>query len=151
MSLTSSRLQRQCNSRIKCQFSLQSSYESLCIRPSPEKVPWSVCCNTLQKSSIPSLFLHLLAFFSRFNKIAIQATAQMAADKEAISLSRVHMYESNCMLPLQDNRLLTHTISRQLILFHSFTVLSTFLLYVSLGRPHYNFQQSLIPKIKLDG
>ena len=33
------------------------------------------------------------------NKIAIQATAQMAADKEALGLSRVHMYESNCILP----------------------------------------------------
>ena len=32
--------------------------------------------------------------------IAIQATAQMAADKEAVGLSRVHMYESRCILPL---------------------------------------------------
>ena len=34
-----------------------------------------------------------------FNKIAIQPTAQMAADKEAVGLSRVHMYESKCILP----------------------------------------------------
>ena len=33
-----------------------------------------------------------------FNKIAIQARAQMAADKEAVGLSRVHMYESKCIL-----------------------------------------------------
>ena len=31
-----------------------------------------------------------------FNKIAIQETPQMAADKEAIGLSTVHMYESKC-------------------------------------------------------
>ncbi len=30
---------------------------------------------------------------TRLNKIAIQARAQMAADKEAVGLSRVHMYE----------------------------------------------------------
>ena len=35
-----------------------------------------------------------------FNKIAIQARAQMAADKEAVGLSRVHMYESKCILHL---------------------------------------------------
>ena len=39
------------------------------------------------------------------NRIAIQVTAQMAADKEAIGLSRVHMYESKCILPLRDNSL----------------------------------------------
>ena len=33
--------------------------------------------------------------FSRFNTIGIQATAQMAADKEAVDLSRVHIHESN--------------------------------------------------------
>ena len=39
-----------------------------------------------------------------FNKIAIQATAQMAADKEAVGLSRVHIYEyrPKCILPLRD-------------------------------------------------
>ena len=31
---------------------------------------------------------------TRFNINAIQATAQMAVDKEAVGLSRVHMYES---------------------------------------------------------
>ena len=40
---------------------------------------------------------------SRFNKIAIQTTAQMAADKEAVGLSRVHTYESKCLLLLRDN------------------------------------------------
>ena len=38
---------------------------------------------------------------TRFNKIAIQARAQMAADKEAVGLSRVHMYESKCILHLR--------------------------------------------------
>ena len=36
---------------------------------------------------------------TRFNKVAIQARAQTAADKEAAGLSRVHMYESKCILP----------------------------------------------------
>ena len=31
---------------------------------------------------------------TRFNKIAIKARYQMAADKEAVGLSTVHMYES---------------------------------------------------------
>ena len=31
---------------------------------------------------------------SRFNKITVQATAQMAADNEAVGISRVHMYQS---------------------------------------------------------
>ena len=35
----------------------------------------------------------------RFNKIDIQATYQIAADNEAVDLSRVHM----CILPLRDN------------------------------------------------
>ena len=52
--------------------------------------------------SCPSL-IHHQPSSTRFNKIAIQATAQMAADKEAVGLSRVHMYESKCMLPLRDN------------------------------------------------
>ena len=38
-----------------------------------------------------------------FNKIAIQARVQMAADKETVGFSRVHMYESKCILPLRDN------------------------------------------------
>ena len=33
---------------------------------------------------------------------AIKATAQMAADKEAVGLSRDHMYESKCILFLRD-------------------------------------------------
>ena len=39
---------------------------------------------------------------TRFGKIAIQATAQMAAVKEAVGLSRVHVYESKRILPLRD-------------------------------------------------
>ena len=34
--------------------------------------------------------LLLLLLLTIFNKIAIQATAHMAADKEAVGLSRVH-------------------------------------------------------------
>ena len=39
------------------------------------------------------------SFQEEFNKIATQARAQMAADKEAVGLSRFHMYESKCILP----------------------------------------------------
>ena len=46
-------------------------------------------------SSITLTCLHQL---QQFNKIAIQAKAQMAADKEAIGLSRVHVYKSMCIL-----------------------------------------------------
>ena len=38
-------------------------------------------------------------FLTRFNKIAIQGTPQMAVDKEAISLSRVYSYDSKCTCP----------------------------------------------------
>ena len=56
----------------------------------------------------------------------------MAADKKAVGLSRVHMYESKCILPLRDNDLcckllniLTLLECTQLAgnLFHSFKVL----------------------------
>ena len=42
---------------------------------------------------------------TRFNKIAIKSTAQMAVDKDVVGLSRVRMYESNnyCIMPLRDN------------------------------------------------
>ena len=43
----------------------------------------------------------MISYIFRFNKIAIQARAQMAADKEAVGLSRVHMYESKCILPYE--------------------------------------------------
>ena len=40
-------------------------------------------------------------YLTRFNKIAIQGTHQMAVDKEAISLSKVYSYSnSKCTLPL---------------------------------------------------
>ena len=42
-----------------------------------------------------------VAFLTRFNKIAIQGTIQMAVDKEAlICLSRVYSYYFKCNLPL---------------------------------------------------
>ena len=37
---------------------------------------------------------------TRFNKIAIQGTHQMAVDKEAICLSRVYSYYPKCKFPL---------------------------------------------------
>ena len=42
-------------------------------------------------------YLYLL---TRFNKIAIQGTPQMAVDKEAICLSRVYSYYPKCNFPL---------------------------------------------------
>ena len=60
---------------------------------------------------------------TRFNKIAIQATAQMAADKEAVGLSRVNMPTNlsvSCpyeviiySVPKHINTARMHTISRQ--------------------------------------
>ena len=44
---------------------------------------------------------HLVdGFLTRFNKIAIQGTPQMAVDKEAICLSRVYSYYPKCNFPL---------------------------------------------------
>ena len=43
-----------------------------------------------------SLYIDL----TRFNKIAIQGTPQMAVDKEAICLSRVYSYYPKCNFPL---------------------------------------------------
>ena len=40
---------------------------------------------------------------TRFNNSSTPATAQMAADKEAVVLSRVHLCESKCILPLRDD------------------------------------------------
>ena len=45
-------------------------------------------------------------YLTRMNKIAMQAAAHMAADTEAVGLSRVHVYESRCILRLRDNCLL---------------------------------------------
>ena len=41
-----------------------------------------------------------ISFLTRFNKIAIQGTPQMAVDKEAICLSRVYSYYPKCNFPL---------------------------------------------------
>ena len=46
------------------------------------------------KDNIPAYEVQLQEDLTRFNTIVIQARAQMAADKEAVGLSRVHMYES---------------------------------------------------------
>ena len=43
---------------------------------------------------------HESRFLTRFNKIAIQGTPQMAVDKEAICLSRVYSYYPKCNFPL---------------------------------------------------
>ena len=49
----------------------------------------------------PKCFLvYIKDFLTRFNKIAIQGTPQMAVDKEAICLSRVYSYYPKCNFPL---------------------------------------------------
>ena len=48
--------------------------------------------------TIIGYYLHCI-ILTRFNKIAIQGTPQMAVDKEAISLSRVCSYDSKCTCP----------------------------------------------------
>ncbi len=45
-------------------------------------------------------FWYLVSGFNRINKIAIQGTPRMAADKADISLSRVDAYYSTCDMPL---------------------------------------------------
>ena len=44
--------------------------------------------------------MHAHTYITRFNKIAIQGTPQMAVDKEAICLSRVYSYYFKRNLPL---------------------------------------------------
>ena len=55
---------------------------------------------TLSNPNTFGLFQHVCSqchvFLTRFNKIAIQGTPQMAVDKEAISLSRVYSYDFKC-------------------------------------------------------
>ena len=63
------------------------------------EISWGCCAYTS-----PLIWSNLS--LTRFDKIAIQARAQMAADNEAVGLLRVHMYESKCILPLRDNCLL---------------------------------------------
>ena len=82
--------------------------------------------NIVITSSLSSDTVCQHSYITRFNNIAIQARAQMATDKEAVGLSKVHMYESKCIMPLQDNCTLTligctHPVVN---LAHSFTVLS---------------------------
>ena len=50
--------------------------------------------------SLTQTVVSLLSDLTRFNKIAIQGSPQMAVDKEAISLSRVYSYYSKRNLPL---------------------------------------------------
>ena len=56
------------------------------------------------KSNILDLILTneegMIEDLTRFNKIAIQGTPQMAVDKEAICLSRVYSYYPKCNFPL---------------------------------------------------
>ena len=66
-------------------------------RPFPEYYP------IVQKFSDVGASLRCLYVFmdlTRFNKIAIQGTPQMAVDKEAICLSRVYSYYPKCNFPL---------------------------------------------------
>ena len=79
--------------------------------------------NTVQRLAVrqsPKWFLHQLnnpllhhstsctqngdssQYLTRFNNIVIEGTPQTAADKEAISLSRVKSYHSKCNPPLRD-------------------------------------------------
>ena len=55
-------------------------------------------CITVIHGSLCSAFA--LQDLTRFNKIAIQGTPQMAVDKEAICLSGVYSYYYKCNLPL---------------------------------------------------
>ena len=63
---------------------------------------------------------------TRFNNIDTQATAQMAVDKESVCLSRVHAYESKCIMP----DILAYSVHKLLLactqsadnVFHYFTV-----------------------------
>ena len=48
----------------------------------------------------PRTNIGLPRYLIRFNNIAIQGTPQMAAEKEAIGLSRVYSYYYTCDLPL---------------------------------------------------
>ena len=47
-------------------------------------------------AKLPKYRVRAQIYLTRFNKIAIQGTLQMAVDKEAISLSRVYSYDSRC-------------------------------------------------------
>ena len=66
--------------------------------------------------------LALITRIVRFSKISIQATAQMAGDKEAIVLSKVHTNQSKCNLLFRDNCLfcdmIYHARNVLEILFH---------------------------------
>ena len=46
--------------------------------------------------SVTSLRFDMTIALTRFNKIAIQGTPQMAEDKEAIRLPRVYSYDFKC-------------------------------------------------------
>ena len=54
---------------------------------------WFIC-------TVCTYNIRLHTTLTRFNKIAIQGTPQMAVDKEAICLSRVYSYYFKCNLPL---------------------------------------------------
>ena len=54
------------------------------------------CCKVRSRMSMARCYS-----LTRFNTIAIQATTLMASDKEAVGLSRVHVYEYKCIQPLR--------------------------------------------------
>ena len=60
-------------------------------------VKWLYC---FTKISIKLGVFCKKVIYNNFNKIAIQGSPQMAVDKEAIRLSRVYSYYSECYLPL---------------------------------------------------
>ena len=72
--------------------------------------------------------LNVMMWFNKIEQDCHPSTSEMAVDKEAVGLSRVHMYESKCILPLRDNYLLCSywyywNVHNQLIIY--FTKLQT--------------------------
>ena len=59
---------------------------------------FTVCFGKYNSLIVYNLQKEEVIDLTRFNKIAVQAIAQMAADKEAVGLSRVNMYKSKCIL-----------------------------------------------------
>ena len=55
---------------------------------------------TVNNKACENNWIRFNKILTRFNKIAIQGTPQMAVDKEAICLSRVYSYYFKCNLPL---------------------------------------------------
>ena len=69
--------------------------------------PWEGFIEPQEETLITAYFLSLnTKLLTRFNTIGIQATAQIAVEKEPVCLSKVHMYEYKGILLLRDNCLI---------------------------------------------